>query len=1304
MRGDFTRLPFRPEHHFSGVYQQQGRVQLDSDWNEQLAIEHHVLRTTTADVIGPAGAPQAASGFGLAPAAGLYALDVSGGKVWVAGELGTALDADVTVGAATTSTAGWGPQSTSSTADLRGLAAVSATSAFAVGAAATIAKLTDGAVAQVQSAPAGVSADLAAVSFSDATHGIAVGASATIIATGNGSTWVAQSAPAGVTEPLHGVWCDADGAHAWAVGDSARILATADGGSTWTAQSPPNGVDADLAGVWFASDHLHGWAVGAGATLLATSDGGATWTAQSGPDSLTANLRAVHGESTTELWVVGDAATILYSDDGGTSWAQLDPPPALDADLFAVRATAAGQALAAGDLDTVLSLAAPSAAQAPELQALPSSAVDLSVSAGRMYVDGILVEAERAMRIGAQPDLPAEPFPSGPGSYVAYLDVWERHLTAVERPDLREVALGGPDTATRTQVVWQVKLGTTTLSEGATCASFGPGWRPDVNPPGLMRARAQPAPLSSSDCIVPANGGYQRLENQLYRVEVHDGGPAGTATFKWSRDNGSMVSLLEAIDDTTDSVTVSTLGPDDVIGLTSAALIELSDESRALSGEAGDLLPVQKVGPEPNTIFWNSAGVPAPPQISDFGSVATVRRWDGRGTVTPDGWLDLEAGVQVEFAAEGEFRTGDYWLIPARTLTAEIDWPQHDGVETFEPPDGIRHHYVPLGIVALSGSGQWSVISECRVEFPPLTAMTRFFYVGGDGQESDSNSGQPLPEPLEVGVMNGRRPVPGARVEFDVLSGDGTLAPVSGAGGGTDSLVVSTDSTGTAACVWSLGAGGADQRVQARLLDDSGDPTSDTPLHFNATTEAPAQGGGVCTVSARPGDDLQAAIEALLKAGGGELCLAAGRWELEQPLRVLKAPFPITITGRGASTVLAFSRSLIGIEVVACADVTLRQFAVDLGDAGATGDAIQAAVHVLRCERVTIGDCLLQTEASVSKLPPACFLAQTVTGTLRLERNRLAPAAGHTACSIDNARVAVLVRNDVEVTPTASAPTPGRLGQLRPAIVAAMEHAVAARQSIDTVGIPFELSRQVINVDATSPTVDLWRLYARYAVAVKVTDVKGGLAKFVGDLIEAQSTSAASLSPEIRAMFKGAESVVGKIALSFDLVGDGIVVTGDADTVELLDNVLEQIGGAPIQIALIGTAQGQSVMRQEVLLSRNVISCGSALTGLVGVRVNNATSLHILDTIITQSGQGKGEIGILVTGTVGPFVVVRQTSLRGFGLGVSLADIANPTNEQVFCWLVAETMTADSGTGTNGAGGVAVPAGVGVSTERNFIS
>ena len=39
-----------------------------------------------------------------------------------------------------------------------------------------------------------------------------------------------------------------------------------------------------------------------------------------------------------------------------------------------------------------------------------------------------------------------------------YLDVWERHVTALEDDDIREKALGGADTTTRCKVVWQVKV------------------------------------------------------------------------------------------------------------------------------------------------------------------------------------------------------------------------------------------------------------------------------------------------------------------------------------------------------------------------------------------------------------------------------------------------------------------------------------------------------------------------------------------------------------------------------------------------------------------------------------------------------------------------------------------------------------------------------------------------------------------------------------------------------------------------------------------------------------------------------
>src|SRR5207253_6477909 len=106
---------------------------------------------------------------------------------------------------------------------------------------------------------------------------------------------------------------------------------------------------------------------------------------------------------------------------------------------------------------------------------------------------------------------------------LVYLDVWERHLTAVERPELREVALGGPDTTTRTRTVWQVK------STSASCADVIPGWAPAERALGTGRlaARAAPVPPVTDICLVPAEGGYRRLENQLYRIEIHDPGAAG---------------------------------------------------------------------------------------------------------------------------------------------------------------------------------------------------------------------------------------------------------------------------------------------------------------------------------------------------------------------------------------------------------------------------------------------------------------------------------------------------------------------------------------------------------------------------------------------------------------------------------------------------------------------------------------------------------------------------------------------------------------------------------------------------------
>src|SRR5262249_40934112 len=65
MKGDFTRDTFDPARHFSRVLIQQGRVQLDADWNEQAAILLRYIRVLATDLFGPAAGPNGDMGFAL---------------------------------------------------------------------------------------------------------------------------------------------------------------------------------------------------------------------------------------------------------------------------------------------------------------------------------------------------------------------------------------------------------------------------------------------------------------------------------------------------------------------------------------------------------------------------------------------------------------------------------------------------------------------------------------------------------------------------------------------------------------------------------------------------------------------------------------------------------------------------------------------------------------------------------------------------------------------------------------------------------------------------------------------------------------------------------------------------------------------------------------------------------------------------------------------------------------------------------------------------------------------------------------
>ncbi|HMD20708.1 MAG TPA: DUF6519 domain-containing protein [Alloacidobacterium sp.] len=98
MKGDFSRFTFEPRKHYSGVLHQQGRVWLDSDWNEEVMERLALLQQELQDVVGPSGVPAPGSSFQLTASKNSNALDdfgISAGHCYVNGIL-CQLDADTT--------------------------------------------------------------------------------------------------------------------------------------------------------------------------------------------------------------------------------------------------------------------------------------------------------------------------------------------------------------------------------------------------------------------------------------------------------------------------------------------------------------------------------------------------------------------------------------------------------------------------------------------------------------------------------------------------------------------------------------------------------------------------------------------------------------------------------------------------------------------------------------------------------------------------------------------------------------------------------------------------------------------------------------------------------------------------------------------------------------------------------------------------------------------------------------------------------------------------------------------------------
>lgn len=364
----------------------------------------------------------------------------------------------------------------------------------------------------------------------------------------------------------------------------------------------------------------------------------------------------------------------------------------------------------------------------------------LAIGPGRGYVHGIQVDNHGGDPIAfdptldelrgtgtiaydAQPYLPAPPSVPATGTHLVYLDVWHRERTWAEEPDQLDPALYGIDTATRRQVVWQVKV-LEDVGDDVRCATPDadvPGWEALLAPtPSRLSTAAVAVPSSDDPCEVPASGGYRGAENRLYRVQVHTGGPLGTATFVWSRDNASVASPVRTIVGAV--LTVARTRRDAVLRFSPSDWVEVLDEERELAGQAGELALVLAVDDSTGEITLTE------PLAGTFVTDVRVRKWSqtldadglplettgaGKGALVIDGSpVTLEDGVQVTFGLDGgtAFTTGDHWVFATRTADASVE-ELHAA-----PPLGPHHHRARLAVVNLATGVQ----DDCRRSWPPV--------------------------------------------------------------------------------------------------------------------------------------------------------------------------------------------------------------------------------------------------------------------------------------------------------------------------------------------------------------------------------------------------------------------------------------------------------------------------------------------------------------------------------------------------------------------------------------------------------
>lgn len=400
-------------------------------------------------------------------------------------------------------------------------------------------------------------------------------------------------------------------------------------------------------------------------------------------------------------------------------------------------------------------------------------------------VETFLAQPDWLQQTGADSDaIPSRP--TTPRTDLAYLEAFERPVTAAEDRELRERALGGPDTSTRMRAFRRVRI----LEDApADCSEAAAALQALVTAPALGDASSQShgfdpvtcEVLSKTRLTIDFSGpgptgdlcqprvlqGYLGAENQAIRVQLTQ-----ADRFVWAYDNAAPLYRVQVSDSTPapdGSIEIAFLTQpkdpelfplNDMVAelLPWDAVLANQEKTAATSGHLARVTAAYDPGaatmritpPAPGALeSWlgSTARDPilSPRDPADEQRFYFLRIWrpgpaggaDLDHTFTPGAALDLpDTGLSVIFSDFG--LPGDYWIAAARPNTPDLvaPWRLLDAAAPFGP----KRFYAPLGLLTWQAGVDGEFVAEsrdCRHRFRKLCDVESCCTVHvGDGDRS----------------------------------------------------------------------------------------------------------------------------------------------------------------------------------------------------------------------------------------------------------------------------------------------------------------------------------------------------------------------------------------------------------------------------------------------------------------------------------------------------------------------------------------------------------------------------------------